>query len=376
MLLFPCLLLCLLAITSYTLLCFFYPKNYPPEDAQRTEDQSNILPLRLRVYRHISYIALTIAFFSYVPTSYTVLSMFNCNDVGRSGSFLRTDYSVVCSGTHYKTLFVLSALGIIVYTIGIPLLLIYIVRNRKFVLFERAASLITVGYKEKFVHYEVFDLFRKLLLTSVAQFVFPGTGSQCLFLLVVDGFFFIVVTITQPYLCPVDDFCARLFILTECCVYIIAMKDVSSMGATDGLSMKAFYTCLLVLLVFIVSVIVPVYICSRLPYLRPKFEYAVNRLRSTELPAFMSASSKVMELKQLSDDVRAQDAVCSGAVSISTTGAASSNNPLLLVQTANENTEQDPSFVTLARTSTNSHTNRKESEISLDRKLTVRMTEM
>jgi hypothetical protein len=134
---------------------------------------------RERYYRHFYFVLTGLCFLSYVPCSAAGISIFNCDDLGVSGSFLFLDYTVACTDHAYDGLFALGVLALIVFCIGIPLMFVYILRNgQSNKILKRASDLISKGQKKEYKYWEVSDLGRKLLLTSIVQLVMPGSGSQ------------------------------------------------------------------------------------------------------------------------------------------------------------------------------------------------------
>ena len=119
----------------------------------------------LRFKRNIFYCLVGIGFMTYIPCSVAALTIFSCQDLGSSGFWLRLDYAQECGGHAYSGLRVLGAIGCIFFIVGIPLFFSFILYKRKVSIFERASRLISAGYKQEYLYWEIQELIRKLLLS-------------------------------------------------------------------------------------------------------------------------------------------------------------------------------------------------------------------
>jgi hypothetical protein len=62
--------------------------------------------------------------------SMSLLRIYDCRDLGLTGSFAKADYSIKCSGSNYTSLVVMCTFGIILYIIGIPLFFFLVIFYR------------------------------------------------------------------------------------------------------------------------------------------------------------------------------------------------------------------------------------------------------
>ena len=76
------------------------------------------------------------------------------------------------------------------------------------------ATLLYSNYNDEWIYFEVYDLIRKLLLTSAALHVAsPNTSTLCIYLLVVDTMALIILAYCKPYVNKLDNILSVSFIL-------------------------------------------------------------------------------------------------------------------------------------------------------------------
>lgn len=145
-------------------------------------------------------------YLTYVPICAVSMATFNCRQLGDAGSYLRTDYTVMCGGesSRYKSIFSIGVVGVVFWVLGVPAFFAVVIRSRNLPVFQDAARLLYMPEQQRYRYYEILELFRKFLLTSAVQFVAPGTDSQCLYLFLVDNAFFLILCTHKPFLDPVN----------------------------------------------------------------------------------------------------------------------------------------------------------------------------
>jgi hypothetical protein len=123
--------------------------------------------------------------------STTVFDTFNCVQFGEDENhYLASDQSIVCFTTEHKLAQLYATFMIGVYPIGIPALYFFSLwgnrgqlvksdrhRNSKL----RKLSFLWDNYEPNLWWFEVFECFRRLMLTGVLVFVGQGTSSQIVF---------------------------------------------------------------------------------------------------------------------------------------------------------------------------------------------------
>ncbi len=221
-------------------------------------------------HTHIStvlYCLIGIGFISYIPCSFAAFSIFNCQDLGISGSWLRINYAVECSGDDYDALFALGVFGVIFISFGIPVLFVYVLYNRRIPIFEIPAGFITDGYKSSVFYWETVELTRKFLLSSLVLF-FTRSSTKSLYLLIINNIFLLNLVNFRPYLDQIDNACARFFYVTECIVYLVALIDTSGIGAQDDYDMDSLYNLLFALVFIALFLVSPLCILLKVPRIR------------------------------------------------------------------------------------------------------------
>jgi hypothetical protein len=111
-----------------------------------------------------------------------VLSTFACRQFDGGMRFLRKDLTISCDAPDRQVWVAIAAIGVVVYVIGIPLFYIRaLFRVRKFLNPKNGEKpnpenfpevlFLTSIYKPKYYWWEVFELVRKLVQTSVIVFI-------------------------------------------------------------------------------------------------------------------------------------------------------------------------------------------------------------
>jgi hypothetical protein len=200
-----------------------------------------------------------------------VLSVFNCRDFGNSGTFLRIDNSVSCDSEEYDAYLSLAVFGILVYVVGIPFLFYYAIRHRQHDRWEGSARFLHHGFVDEWKYYEIFDLLRKLLLTSVSQFVAsPSSPSLVLYLLLVDSAALFFVTSAKPYKNPNDDFLSTFLTFIECCAFMFAFLIIVGVTDTENYDETNLFNTLLAMIFVGLFVVAPYTFIMKIEYFRDK----------------------------------------------------------------------------------------------------------
>ena len=126
--------------------------------------------------KHMS-MALWITFFVYSSASSVVFQMFSCENLNDGKSYLRADYSILCSSSKHQRLQVYAAFMMLVYPVGIPLVyvtLLYIDRDALKISptqdtsesCVKAALQLSSPYRPGCFYYEVVECARRVTLTG------------------------------------------------------------------------------------------------------------------------------------------------------------------------------------------------------------------
>jgi hypothetical protein len=208
-----------------------------------------------------------------------MLGVYNCRDLGTSGIFLRADYSLNCESDLYARSIVIGAFGTILYPIGIPVLFYHVIKNRTHPLLDNPAKLLYDNFAVEWVYYEVYDLVRKLLLTSVVPFVAPpDSPSQCLFLLLVDMMALVILAYSRPYANTNDDFLSGVLISIECGLFLLALVVVSGIADEDHYNELAMYNTTFVVLLVSLIVVVPYTLAMKFTFFKSRSDRLMSKL--------------------------------------------------------------------------------------------------
>lgn len=206
----------------------------------------------------------------------------NCRDLGEKGIFLRIDYSVNCESTTYKNFVVLAMFGILLYSLGIPLLFSIIIHFRRHPLFKTPSLLLYKNFVSEWRYFEgtiifprnsallirvllfyifcvVYDLLRKFLLTSMIAFVsHPGSATQCLYLLLVDLLALNILAFARPYIVRSDDILSSVFVTTECVAFLVALIILSGISTQENYHEMAMFDTLFSIALVSLAFVAPV----------------------------------------------------------------------------------------------------------------------
>jgi len=153
-----------------------------------------------------------------------MLSAFVQRDFNYLGIFLQADYSVDCETHKYRMHLIVASFGILLYTLGIPILFFLCIRNRHHELLVSPARVLHMHFKSGWSYYDIYDSFRKLLLTSIVLFVAdPSSPSRALFLLSVNAGALVVLAATRPYKYRGDDLLSFSLITIEFGIFLMAL---------------------------------------------------------------------------------------------------------------------------------------------------------
>jgi hypothetical protein len=216
--------------------------------------------------------------FSFPILATSTLNYFNCRDLGFVGSFLRNDYSIQCDGNkNYSAFLPVAVANTLLYPLGMPIFFYCLIRARKERWATVASTPLHANFNRSWAYFEVFELFRKLLLTSVVGFVLPGSASQCLYLFIVDIIALLVLSVCRPYNSDSDDSLSGALISVECIIFLIAFLLVSDVYEVDNYDKASMMNTVLSLLVISLCVFVPLNVIAKIPSLDGKLRDMMHR---------------------------------------------------------------------------------------------------
>lgn len=246
---------------------------------------------------------------------------------------MRADYSIKCSDNEtYSAFLLVAVVNTLLYPVGIPVFFYCIIRARKQPWAFVASSPLHYNFTRSWAYFEVFELFRKLLLTSVVGFVLPGTASQCLFLFSVDTLALLVLSICRPYNSDADDMLSGALIATECILFMIAFLVVSDVYEVDHYDKSVLMNTALSLLISSFCVLVPLNVITKIPSLDKKLHNKLNKFKmelaklGIALPSLSGLDARTRRVEDVEEELIMQQklsiADC-GGVELSSPNASS-----------------------------------------------------
>lgn len=215
------------------------------------------------------------------PVTCRLLAFFNCRDLGTTGSFLRDDYSISCESIEYSRYFYIALFGVALIPIGIPVLFCLVIHNRFHPLLRNPSLLLHDNFAVEWRYYEVYDLIRKLLLTSVVVYISsPDTSSQCLYLLLVDLTALVLLAYSRPYANSKDDFLSSSLVAVECISFIVALIVISGIAEVENYNLSALYAFLFILILFSLACFVPCTLAMKFRAVRSRVHSCFQRIFS------------------------------------------------------------------------------------------------
>ena len=206
--------------------------------AERRNRASEIA-LRTVRQKHAS-VAFLVVFFLYSNVSSVVFQTFSCDPLDDGHSYLRADYSIECYNKEHRAYQIYATIMIFVYPVGIPALFAGLLFRNKQILQDRTRSkedLVTKStmslwepYKPSRFYYEVIECFRRILLTGVVVFIYPGSAAQIAVTFMMAAVFAMMAEILSPYRSKWDAWVSRaghVLVATSMYLALLLMVDVS-----------------------------------------------------------------------------------------------------------------------------------------------------
>lgn len=246
-------------IVVYTMLAVVYVI------AKRRNGHSQVA-LLIVTRKHLS-VALFIAFAVYPSVSRIILKAFECEELD-GVDYLKADYDLKCVTPEHKAYVAYASVMLLVYPVGIPTFFLWwLLRNKRIVqngpscpedenklkAFEGLWS----PYKPRTFYYEIVEYVRRLTLTGLPVFVWPGSAKQIAVIIVLVMLFWIFSEMISPFRRRVDAWLYRGGAFTEFLSMYVALLvkiDMLSEDSTrnDGIS-SALIAGHVVLVLIVVS---------------------------------------------------------------------------------------------------------------------------
>lgn len=197
--------------------------------------------------KHLAALVL-VTFLIYSTASSLVLQTFSCDTLDDGNSYLRADYSLLChvgggaENVLHLRYMIYAGVMVLIYPLGIPLLYAALLywRKRRFMRIgrraprgvqtfdeelaridsiEREKSIVRVHesmisslwepYRRERSFYEVLECVRRVMLTGVVVFLFPGSVAQISTTFLVALVFFVLSEALDPYASSLDRWMSR-----------------------------------------------------------------------------------------------------------------------------------------------------------------------
>ena len=181
----------------------------------RSRNSHSPAGLRAATDKHLS-LALLFFFVIYSSVSYIVFQTIVCETLDTDVSYLRADYSLTCSTSVHTAWKAYAGLMIMVYPIGIPAVFAWLlVSNRHSIAKASAGDRLALErvqpikdlwepYKPRRFFFEVVECGRRIILTGLGAFLFPGSSAQVALEVVFAAVFIAMSEMLSPFADPID----------------------------------------------------------------------------------------------------------------------------------------------------------------------------
>ena len=173
---------------------------------------------RLARNKHLSA-GLFLLFIVYSSASYTIFQAFACDTLDSGVAYLRADYDIICWTKTHVGYMTYAGFMILVYPVGIPAvfaLALYINRdgiksvagntdnNSRVPPELESIKDLWAPYKQSCFYYEVIECGRRITLTGLAAFIYPGSTAQVAIEALLAVAFVSISEILRPFNEPLD----------------------------------------------------------------------------------------------------------------------------------------------------------------------------
>ena len=178
----------------------------------------SIHAMRVARNKHIS-VGLFLLFVGYSSVSYTIFQTFGCDLLEDSGvTYLRADYDLECWTTTHVQFMTYAGIMILVYPVGIPAVFAWVLFiNRDGIKSledttngsrvppeSEAIKDLWAPYKPSRYYFEVIECGRRIALTGLVVFIYPGSTAQVAIEALLAFVFSSISEIISPFAKPLD----------------------------------------------------------------------------------------------------------------------------------------------------------------------------
>ena len=177
----------------------------------------SIHAMRVARNKHIS-VGLFLLFVVHSSVSHTLFQTFVCDPLDSGVTYLRADYDLVCWTTTHVIFMTYAGIMIIVYPVGIPAVFAWVLFiNRDGIRSvedstcgsrvspeSKAIKDLWAPYKPTRFYYEVIECGRRIALTGLVVFIYPGSTAQVAIEALLAFFFSSLSEIINPFAEPLD----------------------------------------------------------------------------------------------------------------------------------------------------------------------------
>ena len=222
-----------------------------------SEPTPAVLRTRVHFINRAWNVGLCLLFFLFAPVTQTAFQTMHCQEMEPGKSFMLADLSIPCWDATHSGWVVFALVAIAFYTFGIPMFFFWIlyINQRKLVLqtprVESRFGFLYSTYRDDRWYWELLEMFRKLIFTSVIMFLSAGTSVQIVQAMLL-AFFFLVAHLSQKAYKDRSDFliqsismiCIFLTLLLGLCARTEIIYELDLPGSI--LASDVFKTCTLI----------------------------------------------------------------------------------------------------------------------------------
>ena len=229
----------------------------------------SIHAMRVARNKHIS-VGLFLLFVVYSSVSYTIFQTFVCDSLDSGVSYLRADYDLVCWTRIHDRYMTYAGVMVLVYPVGIPAVFAWVLFiNRDGIKSvedntngsrvppeSEAIKDLWKPYKPSCYYYEVIECGRRVALTGLVVFVYPGSAAQVAIEALLAFVFSSLSEIISPFAEPLDAWLYRsgtwVIFLSVYLALLLKMDaadgDIHSQNIFAGLLIAAYGGMVLVVI--------------------------------------------------------------------------------------------------------------------------------
>lgn len=180
----------------------------------RRKNRASRTGMMAATHKHLS-IALFIMFAVYSSVSFTVFQTFVCETLDNGVEYLRADYGITCTTRTHTIMKAYAGFMVVVYPLGIPAVFTWWLVSNQHDLRHRVESArpadnlepmrnLWEPYKPERYYYEVLECGRRIVLTGLAVFIYPGSAAQVAIEVAFAAALLVIFEVLDPFIDSVD----------------------------------------------------------------------------------------------------------------------------------------------------------------------------